>query len=97
MYKSISVWDRSEEGLYRYRLLENLQTGKYIALMRDFFGKKASIPKDLLLNFDQYFVELLVEMSPEDRGGAFDTIQDAIVAFDDQRSGDSGIASPIAK
>jgi hypothetical protein len=90
MYKSFSVWDWSEEGLYRYHVLENLQTGKYSALMRDFFGKKASIPKDLLVNFDKYFVELLVEMPPEDRVGAFDTIQDAIVAFGDQQSGNTG-------
>jgi hypothetical protein len=82
-YKSHSIWDRSDEGLYRYRVLENLVTGQYSVLMRDSFGGRSSIPKDWLPNLDKYFVELLIEMAPEERGGAFDTIQDAIRAFDE--------------
>jgi enamine deaminase RidA (YjgF/YER057c/UK114 family) len=86
VYKSFCIWERAEEGLYRYRVLENLLTGKFTAQMRDFFGPQQSIPKDLLPSFDAYFVELLTEMPPEDRGGAFDTIREAITAFDDQQS-----------
>jgi hypothetical protein len=82
-YRSHSIWERSNEGLYRYRVLENLITGKYSVLMRDSFGGRSSVPRDLLLNLDKYFVELLIEMTPEERGGAFDTIQDAIRAFDE--------------
>jgi len=93
IYKSFSIWDRSEDGLYRYRMLENLDTGKYIAQMRDFFGKKPSISQDWLTNLEKYFVELLVERSPEDRSGAFDTIQQAILAFDNYHGRDGDPAT----
>ena len=78
MYRAFFVWDRASEGLYRYRMLENLRTGKYCALMRDYFGMSSSVPKDLFFDLEKYFVELLVEMSPEDRNGAYDTIRQAI-------------------
>lgn len=86
MYRAFSVWDTSEEGLYRYRMLENLRTGKYCALMRDFFGKSSSIPTDLLLNLDKYFIELLSEMAPDDRNGEYDSISQAIEGFDEYSS-----------
>jgi hypothetical protein len=82
-YRSHSIWDRCDDGLYRYRVMENLVTGKYSVLMRDSFGEASSVPKDLLLNLDKYFVELLIEMAPEKRGGSYGTIQDAIRAFDE--------------
>jgi hypothetical protein len=86
MYRAFFVWDRAAEGLYRYRLLENLRTGKYCALMRDFLGESSSIPKDLLLNWENYFIELLSEMAPEERNGAYETILEAIEGFDKSSS-----------
>jgi hypothetical protein len=90
MYRAFSVWDRSEEGLYRYRMFENLRTGKYCVLMRDYFGKNSSIPKDLLFNLEKYFVELLIEMAPEDRNGAYETTWQAIEGFDKYSSNEEG-------
>lgn len=82
IYREISVWDRSTEGLYRYRVLENMNTGEYCVLMRDYFGTGSSVPKVPLPNFDKYFIELLVEMAPENRNGKYHTMQEAIEGFE---------------
>jgi hypothetical protein len=87
MYKELSVWDRAEEGLYRYRILENVITTKFSVLMRDdYVGVQQAIPVDVLHKFDKYFVELLLDRSPEEKSGSFDTISEAITAFDKQFS-----------
>jgi hypothetical protein len=86
MYRSFAVWDRAEEGLYRYRVLENLLTGKFSVLMRDFFGTSPSNLKDCLRDFDNYFVELLAEESPESRSGAYGSVREAVEAFDNEHS-----------
>ena len=88
IYRSFSIWDRSDEGLYRYRVLENLSTGKYAVQSRDFFGKKPTVLKNWLMDLDQLFVELLSEKDPEERGGAFDTVQEAIKGFDNRTESD---------
>jgi len=83
MYRSFSIWDRADEGLYRYRVMENLHTGKYSVQSRDFFGRSPSISRNWLLDLDQLVVELLIEQPPEDRGGGgFTTILEAIRDFD---------------
>jgi hypothetical protein len=74
-------------------MVENLTTGKYTALMRDYFGSQPSIPKDHLIDLDKYFIELLIEMAPEGRGGGLDTIQAAIAAFDESFRSDAKLSA----
>jgi enamine deaminase RidA (YjgF/YER057c/UK114 family) len=97
VYRSLSIWERAGEGLYRYRVVENLLTGKFTAQMRDRFGTAPSIPKDWLQGLDKYFVELLVEESPENRGGAFSTIEEAIQAFDEYHDEPTQRKAPMSK
>jgi len=83
-YRSFCIWERASEGVYRYRIFENLLTGKFTVQMRDFFGRENSVSKDQIQNLEKYFVELFTETPPEGRGGSFGTIQEAIISFDQE-------------
>ncbi|WP_321469945.1 hypothetical protein [uncultured Paludibaculum sp.] len=81
MYKSFSVWDRADGGLYRYCVLQDIRTLHYSVIRRDFFGEQQT-PNDWHQYLDQLFVELLLDQSPEEGSGAFETVEAAIAAFD---------------
>jgi hypothetical protein len=82
MYRSFSVWRRSKEGVYRYRMFENLETGQFSVQSRDFFGE-SSVPQKWILDLEQLFLELLIEDAPEQRcGGGADSIKTAINQYD---------------
>jgi hypothetical protein len=79
MFESISVWKRaSDETLRRYRCFRNLETGMFSVQSCDFYP--ASFDAEKAAFFDQQFLDLMSESSPEERSGSFETLRDAIGA-----------------
>jgi len=87
LYRELSIWERRANGLWRFRVLENVESGRFSVQSRDFFGAVGDL-KDLDREWprtlDRYFVELLAEQDPEERaGGGSDSIAEAIQKFDE--------------
>jgi hypothetical protein len=77
LYRAIDVWIRVSEGtLARYRCFEILPAGKYCVQSKDFYSLALSpdVPKQL----DNQFLELLRDQAPDERGGAYETLEEAI-------------------
>ena len=77
LHRAIDVWRRQDsETLVRYRCFEVIPLGKFCIQSKDFyqapFGEKAC------LDLDHHFMELLVEASPDLRGGLYDLLEEAI-------------------
>jgi len=80
-YRAFDVW-RKLDGrcLVRYRCFEFLASGKYSVQSADFY--RFPLEPDQCAFLDKQFLELFVEQSPLDRGGGYDTIEEAIRAHD---------------
>lgn len=79
LYESIDVWMRGSSGeLTRYRCFRVLPNSGCCVQSSDSFQST----KSELLQLDKQFIELLSEQEPDDRSGAFGTLEEAIAAFD---------------
>jgi hypothetical protein len=81
MFKAIDVWKRiSDSEAVRYRCFQCLQTGKYSVQSADFYR----LPENLAQSdqLERQHVELFVQQAPNERTGAYDTLEAAIAAHE---------------
>ena len=79
MYRAIDVWERiGDAEAVRFRCFLNLRTGMYSVQSSDFYSLPVDKRRVEVLE-DQY-VELLIEKPPDERAGAFATLESAITA-----------------
>jgi hypothetical protein len=77
--RAIDVWQRNNDTeLVRYRCFQSLNTGKYSVQSEDHYH--FPIDPQQVANLDKQFLELLSELSPDERGGAYESVQDAVTA-----------------
>lgn len=79
MYRAIDVWERiGEAEAVRFRCFLNLRTGMYSVQSSDFY----SLPVDMrrVEFLEGQYVQLFTEKPPDERAGAFETLESAITA-----------------
>ena len=81
MFQEIRVWKRTTSGqLILYRCFQSLSTKKYYVQSADFYEK--SVKSAHISQRDLLFLELLSDLSPEERTEGFATLEEAIQAHD---------------
>jgi hypothetical protein len=81
LYKRIDVWAQSgDESLVCFHCFEVIPDGKYCVQSKDFVA--ASSAADALLTREQNFLLLFAEMPPEERNPLYDTLEEAIRAYE---------------
>ena len=79
MFKAIDVWKRiSDSEAVRYRCFQCLQTGRYSVQSADFYRSPECRAQSSQL--DRQHVELFIQQAPDERSGAYDTLEAAIEA-----------------
>lgn len=81
MFKAIDVWRRiSNSEAVRYRCFQCLHTGKYSVQSADFYR----LPEDAVQSshLERQHIELLIEQAPDERAGAYETLEAAIEAHE---------------
>lgn len=81
MFKAIDVWKRiSDSEAVRYRCFQCLRTGKYSVQSADFYRLPENPAQSDQLN--RQHIELFVRQAPDERTGAYDTLEAAIDAHE---------------
>ena len=81
MFKAIDVWKRiSGSEAVRYRCFQCLRTGKYSVQSADFYRLPGNPAQSDQL--DRQHIELFVQQAPDERTGAYDTLEAAIDAHE---------------
>jgi hypothetical protein len=70
----------SSARLARYRCFRDLSSGRYSVQSVDFYT--LSLDSKRIEELERQHMELLAEQAPDERGGAFDTLEAAIEAHD---------------
>jgi hypothetical protein len=85
LYRSVAIWRRlsGEEGV-RYSCFEDLRSGKFCVQSADFFHLPVNV--EMVNRADKQFVELFLEIDPEERCTWYDTLRDAITAHEKEFS-----------
>lgn len=81
LYRTVDVWRRvSESSIVRYRCFEEVSSRQFSVQSADFYR----LPLDLkqVANLDKQYLELLAEQAPDERAGAFGSLEAAIEAHD---------------
>ena len=81
LFKVIDVWKRiSDSEAVRHRCFQSLQTGKFSVQSADFYR----LPNDPSQSseLEQQHIELLIEQAPDQRSGAYETLEAAIKAHE---------------
>ena len=83
-FKEVIVWfEKSENELIRYRLFQDLSNEKFFVKSADAFHEEYDIKTDQ--EQDAYFVDSLFENGiTQFAKKSYDTIEEAIVAFDSE-------------
>jgi hypothetical protein len=77
MFESINVWKRdSVNSLILYRCFRNLATGRFSVQSADFY--RLPIDADRVGFLERNYVQLLADLSPEERSSSFATLVEAI-------------------
>ena len=81
MFKAIDVWKRiSDSEAVRYRCFQCLRTGKYSVQSADFYRLPENPAQSDQL--DRQHIELFVQQAPDEKTGAYDTLEAAIDAHE---------------
>jgi hypothetical protein len=81
MFKAIEVWKRiSDSEAVRYRCFQCLQTGKYFVQSADFYRLPENPVQSAQL--ERQHIELFIEQAPDERSGAYQTLEAAIEAHE---------------
>ena len=84
-YEGISVWKRlSSEASVRYNCFRSLRTGKYGVQSADYF--RLPIDEKQVGQFARQFLELFIEVAPDERCTWFDSLDEAIRAHEEDFS-----------
>lgn len=85
IYQEITIWKCfDKKTAIRYRGLFNINTRKYGVQSADFY--RLPLEEKQLLQFENQFVGLFLEVSPEERCDWFDSIEEAIKAHEKEFS-----------
>ena len=83
LFKFFDVWERSEKDYaIRYRCFEVLGEHKFGVQNADFLRHPISNAQQI--DFDNQFLELLIEVSPEKRTEVYPTLEEAIKRHKDE-------------
>jgi len=83
MYQEFRVWKRlNERSCIRYCCLRDLGTGRYAVQSADFFY--LPIDEQQRHQLDAQFLELFMEINPQERCAWFDSVEAAIAAHDEE-------------
>ncbi|MGH9524579.1 MAG: hypothetical protein ACRD3E_18820 [Terriglobales bacterium] len=81
MFKTIDVWKRvGKSRAARYRCFQSLATGKFSVQSADWYS--LNDPPPAAEAHERQHLELLMEQAPDERSGAYDTLEQAIAAHD---------------
>lgn len=84
-YEEISVWKRlSSEVAVRYSCFRNLGTCKYGVQSADYF--RLPVDEKQVSQFARQFLELLIEVDPDERCTWFDSLDEAIRSHEEDFS-----------
>jgi hypothetical protein len=82
LYKTIDVWrKKGNDCAIRYRCFEILGENKFCIQSVDYFY--LPFAKKEVKQLERQFVELFIEVAPEERNDCFSTIEEAIKSYDD--------------
>lgn len=85
LYEAIMVWKHLDNrSSVRYSCFRNLKTGKYGVQSADYF--RLPIDEEQIKQFVKQFLELLMEVDPEERCLWFDALDEAIQAHEEEFS-----------
>ena len=79
LYRYIPIWQRNEDHVCLYRVVEIVGIG-FVVQSRDFFHRDSDT--NHFSQLDQQFVELLMDMPPEKRMPPQSSIQQAVADFE---------------
>jgi hypothetical protein len=83
MYRELSVWKRiDDKRAVRFRCFEEIGSHVFCIQSADFYS--TPLKSDVVDNFDRQLVELLLEIEPAERSNWFASIEEAIVAHEDE-------------
>jgi hypothetical protein len=83
MFKSFDVWKKTSTAqLVRYRCFEDTDTRKFCVQSADFYN--LPIQTERLVQLEKQFIELMIEQSPFERSGSFDSVEEAIAHHDSE-------------
>lgn len=86
LYKAITVWRRmNEASAVRFNCLQNIDTKKFSVQSADFFYLPITQPQ--IEVFERQYLELFIEVSPEERCEWFESLDAAIAGHDRDFSG----------
>ena len=81
LYKEIVVWKRiDDEQVIKYNCFEVLGEDKYCVQSADYYY--LSTNNQDRLAFEEQFLELLIEVAPDERSQLYDSLEEAIESFD---------------
>ena len=81
MFKAIDVWKRiNDSEAVRYRCFQSLQTGKYSVQSADFYRMPQNPAQ--CADLERQHIELFIEQAPDERSGAYETLEAAIEAHE---------------
>jgi hypothetical protein len=81
LYKAIDVWKRvNETTAIRYRCFESLKSKRFCVQSADFY--RLPFDEQQAANLRRQFVQLFLEQEPDNRGGEYPTLEEAIAAHD---------------
>ena len=81
LYQELAVWKRLDEmTAVRFRCLINIATKKVSVQSADYYHPRAEAKH--FTQLDNSFVELFCQSDPAERSGAFDSLEEAIAAFE---------------
>ncbi len=83
LYKPIDVWrKKGTECAIRYRCFEILGENKFCVQSVDYFH--LPVTEEKIHQLEKQFIELFIEVDPEDRSNLFSTIEEAILRYDEE-------------
>jgi len=81
LYEELVVWKRIDvKEAVRYSCVRNCATGKFSVQSSDYF--RLPLTPEQVRQFQAQFIELFCETDPGERGGAFDSLEEAIAAHE---------------
>jgi len=81
MFRAIDIWRRvNDSEVVRYRCFQSLRTGRYCVQSADSYRLPDNLNQERYL--ERQYIQLLIEQAPDERGGAYDTLEAAIEAHD---------------
>lgn len=82
LYKPIDVWRMKDAACaIRYRCFEILGENRFCVQSADYFH--LPIEEELAIQLEKQFVELFIEVAPEERSDCFSSLEEAILRYDE--------------